>query len=455
MSRGFRLVRWVAVGGVLLVPLAGVLAGPVAALAVSVCVVVAASAQDRRGQVAEDRLEALTREVDDAVRHLQQHGVDGVEAVGPRIGRPLAAILSGLPRPDALERVEQEAGRFRRAMDAAPAGVMITGPDGRVLYVNRAFCTFMEVRRHAIGLWPREVMEVPEVQESLELARERGAASDDLLAVSGERDLSIQAAPLAGGMLVVVRDLTQFRAAQRSRTDFIANVSHELRTPTAAVLGFSELLMASLDDPELRGMADTIHRNALRLRDLFDDLLELHRIEAQRGEMPRVWVALEPILRRAAQPAMDRATGKSQSFEVSCEEGVEVCVNAEALTTMLANLISNASKYTPVGGHVAVRVHAGREGVRIDVEDDGVGIPEDQQTRVFERFYRVADPRHRSEPGTGIGLAIVKHLGMAAGVEVTLRSTPGVGSVFSLHLPSGADVASPAADGSEPPAATI
>ncbi len=276
-----------------------------------------------------------------------------------------------------------------------------------------------------------------EVQEAVDQALD-GVEVDGLHCESGTRDLLIKAVPSQdAGVMLLVHDFTSFRAAERTRTDFVSNVSHELRTPIAMVMGYAETLLDDQDrlDPDLQPLVEAVHRNARRLSELFEDLLHLSRIESRRGDLPLTVMPLEGLLEEAVLSAADQASRKSQSFSLECASDVRAPINAEALQAIVGNLASNAVKYTPAGGRI--RVTAGYEGgrVRIDVEDDGPGIDPVHHDRIFERFYRVDQGRSRRVGGTGLGLSIAKHLAMATGCGLRLSSAPGSGSVFTVFLP--------------------
>jgi len=182
-------------------------------------------------------------------------------------------------------------------------------------------------------------------------------------------------------------------------------------------------------------MAEAIHRNAHRLRDLFEDLLELSRIEARRRELPLQKLALAPLVAKAVTAAQDRAVQRKQKFLVEIPEELVAWANPEALGTIVGNLANNATNYTPEGGEIRVSAHRTPKEVVVEVRDNGIGIGRVHHQRIFERFYRVDEGRSRRVGGTGLGLAIVKHLAMASGCRLSLASEIGKGSVFMVHLP--------------------
>jgi two-component system phosphate regulon sensor histidine kinase PhoR len=237
--------------------------------------------------------------------------------------------------------------------------------------------------------------------------------------------------------MVIVENLTSYRRTERARTDFVANVSHELRTPIATIMGYAETLLDDAQhlDPEVAAQVEVIRRNGQRLRDLFEDLLVLSRIEARSGDLPLTLQRLEPLLEEAVLPAAEIAVARGVEFSLECDPELAARVNAEALGPMVGNLASNASKYTPAGGHVCVVARQVDDGVLVEVHDDGVGIDPIHHDRIFERFYRVDEGRSREVGGTGLGLAIVKHLARATGCSLSMESAVGQGSVFRVLIP--------------------
>ncbi|MEM6931829.1 MAG: ATP-binding protein, partial [Myxococcota bacterium] len=212
---------------------------------------------------------------------------------------------------------------------------------------------------------------------------------------------------------------------------------HELRTPLTAILGYLETLLFDEErlPEDLRAMVHTVDRNAKRLRELFDDLLRLHRIESRRRELPMEQARLLPILESAVGSALDSARMRDQAFTLECPESLTAWANADGLTAIVQNLVSNASAYTHEGGRIQVVALPATNGVEVRVSDNGMGIDRAHHERIFQRFYRVDEARDRRVGGTGLGLAIVKHYALACGFALHLDSAPGKGSTFTVHLP--------------------
>jgi two-component system phosphate regulon sensor histidine kinase PhoR len=242
------------------------------------------------------------------------------------------------------------------------------------------------------------------------------------------------------GTLVVLHDITQLRQLENTRRDFVANVSHELKTPITSIKGFVETLLAgALKEPEnSENFLRIIANQTDRLNEIIDDLLTLSRIE-QEAERRQIFLhgqKIKVVLHSAIQVCQAKAAEKKIILELNCPEDLRAQINPPLLEQALVNLVDNAVKFSEPGR--VVRVEAQRQGpqVIIRVRDQGPGIPPEHLPRIFERFYRVDAGRSRKIGGSGLGLAIVKHIALAHGGRVTVASTPGAETVFSLYLPA-------------------
>jgi two-component system phosphate regulon sensor histidine kinase PhoR len=254
------------------------------------------------------------------------------------------------------------------------------------------------------------------------------------------RRLLVRAALLPGdqgGLLAVFVDVTEVRRLESLRREFVANVSHELRTPVTAVRSAAETLQnaASNDPVATRAFLGIIERNAERLHDLVEDLLDLSRIESRGLKLNMEPLDLDAVYDQVLSLFGERAEkrGTFLAHEVP-DDLPRVLADRRALEHVLTNLVDNAVKYCPSGTHI--RLYAVAEGhtVELIVEDDGPGIEQRHLPRLFERFYRVDAGRSRDIGGTGLGLSIVKHLVEAMGGVVRVESIPGVGTKFGVTL---------------------
>ena len=243
--------------------------------------------------------------------------------------------------------------------------------------------------------------------------------------------------------------IEELRSASEAKTDFLANVSHELRTPLTAILGFTEVLVRGDDgplNPRQHEDMTTVLSSGRRLLALIDDLIDISRIEGNRLELETRPLDLGPLLSGVVEElrALAGAKGIGLTFSPAADQ-LTVVGDGVRLHEVFLNLVSNAVKFTQPGG--TVRVVAGVEAsaasddqqVRVDVIDTGIGVPEDQRERIFEKFHRIAGPEY---PGTGLGLSIARELVARHGGKLTVDSTVGLGSRFSVLLPLAASVAS-------------
>jgi two-component system phosphate regulon sensor histidine kinase PhoR len=221
------------------------------------------------------------------------------------------------------------------------------------------------------------------------------------------------------------------------RRDFVANVSHELRTPVTSIRSAAETLIdgAATDPQASLAFVNIIDRNAARLHQLVEDLLDLSRIEARGFRLSFEPIELRPIFSQVLGLFRERASKKNVMLEErALGEVPKVRADRRALEHVLTNLIDNAVKYCPSGAHVWLGVQLSNEAVTVTVSDDGPGIDERHLPRIFERFYRVDAGRSREVGGTGLGLSIVKHLVEAMGGTVSVESKLNQGTTFSFTL---------------------
>ena len=242
------------------------------------------------------------------------------------------------------------------------------------------------------------------------------------------------------GAVVVLNDVTALRRLEAVRRDFVANVSHELKTPITSIKGFVETLLdGAMHDPqESERFLRIVQRQADRLHAIVEDLLNLSRIErdTETGDIALEAGAVRAVLAAAVQSCETQARARKIRIESECDPGLTASINAALLEQAVINLLDNALKYSPEGS--AIRVDAARQAgsIVIRVADRGQGIEAKHLPRLFERFYRVDKARSRNLGGTGLGLAIVKHIAQAHRGQVSVESTPGEGSTFSIRIPA-------------------
>ncbi len=235
--------------------------------------------------------------------------------------------------------------------------------------------------------------------------------------------------------LLVIRDITERERVEEMRRDFVANTSHELKTPVGAVTLLAEAIESAADDPDqVRHFASRLGAEAARLGQLTSRIMNLSRLQAADDLTELRDVSVDEVLTAAVESQAVAAEANQITIVRGGERGAYVRGDVQVLTEAIANLIANAIAYSPAGSQVGVGVKVVDAAVEIAVTDRGIGIPEGEQARVFERFYRADQARSRRTGGTGLGLSIVKHAVQRHGGEVELWSRPGRGSTFTVRL---------------------
>jgi signal transduction histidine kinase len=321
-------------------------------------------------------------------------------------------------------------GLILRSMEE---GVLLFDGEGRLAFANSALAEHLNgapgdlealfpielqraVRRAATSTLPVRV----EVETGSPSRWLRGTAQ----AVGGD-----------GSVLLVVRDVTDARRLEAIRRDFVANASHELKTPVASMRAAAETLRhgAIEDPPAALRFTEQLEREAMRLSRIVSDLLDLSRLET--GSELAERVRLDGVAADEVERLEDQAKEAGVELSRSTDPDATVMGSGRDLALLARNLIDNAIRYTPEGGHVDVRVRLDGDEAVLSVSDTGLGIPQRDLPRIFERFYRVDRARSRETGGTGLGLAIVKHVAENHGGEVTVTSELAAGSTFEVRLP--------------------
>ena len=250
--------------------------------------------------------------------------------------------------------------------------------------------------------------------------------------------LSVRAVPLGGGwVLLVIDDRTEENRILAVRRDFIANVSHELKTPVGAVTLLAEALVAARDDPEaVSHFAEKMQLEANRLSNLINDVIHLSRLQGEDPLLEAQIVPVNAIIDKAFDFVRGAAEANSIELKLTIEPDLLVHGDLGQLVTAVSNVLSNAIAYSPPHTQVAVAARRRDKTVEISIKDQGIGIPDTEQDRIFERFYRVDAARSRVTGGTGLGLSIVRNVCSNHGGDVQVWSAPGEGSTFTLRLPS-------------------
>ena len=358
---------------------------------------------------------------------------------------------------DQLESKIREVSEDRTQLLAMLAsmieGVMVLDCRGKVLQVNPALEQMLMVQgAEARGRAHWEVIRHHELSELVTRVLEtRANCGGEMTAAASGRTLRVEAS-VAGGQreneacaVLVFHDITAVRRLEKVRKDFVANVSHELRTPLTSIKGYVEALLdGAKDNPEqaLRFL-EIILKQTDRLNLILDDLLQLSQIESGQVLFKRDPISLSEVVDRTVALIKPLADKKGHTVTVAMPADLPpVLGDPERLSQVLTNLLDNAVKYTPANGSIQVAGQIAGDPpqrlVELSVTDTGLGIPEADRPRVFERFYRVDKARSRELGGTGLGLAIVKHIVEGHGGRVWVEGNQPTGSRFVVRLPAAA-----------------
>lgn len=351
------------------------------------------------------------------------------------LARSLNAMAERIERT--FEDLKSQKQKLSSILSSIEEGLLAADSEGKVLFANAVFRKIIGVE-HPEGKFTWEVLRDRTFNELLQKARDEKADVSREISL-GERSFSCRVNYLCptGEMVLSLRDVTELKRVEKMKKDFIANVSHELRTPLTAIRGFIETLEAEVHGPALK-YAKIIERHADRISRIVEDLLHLSELESLEGRE-----ALE-VSERVDLPKMieDVVAIYRQKLE---KKNIQVEINAAAglpplrgdpfkLEQMFLNLIDNAVKHTEKG-KIRISMEMKNNRVAVEIQDTGIGIPEEHLPRVFERFYVVDKSRSRKLGGTGLGLSIVKHIALLHGGAVSVRSRVGEGTAFTVYLP--------------------
>ena len=318
---------------------------------------------------------------------------------------------------------------------------MVIDSDDRVLRASAAARSF--------GLVKGDRLMVGELLALARQVRRDGEIREGEIEVSGTKfggrttSFAVRVAPLGSGVgggglvLLLAEDQTESRRVEEVRRDFVANVSHELKTPVGALALLAETVEDAADDPEaVRRFAGRMRQEASRLTKLAQDLITLSRIQAAEPIPDPIPVDVSLVVAEALDRCRMKANAHGIELAADGDPGLVLMGDEDLLVNALRNLLENAVAYSPEKTRVVVTTNRVADDVaEISVTDQGIGIPQRDLERIFERFYRVDPARSRATGGTGLGLAIVKHVTAAHGGQVMVGSKVGEGSTFTLRLP--------------------
>ena len=344
-----------------------------------------------------------------------------------------------------LLEIQQNDRRLTTLLENIVVGVILLNEDREIKVCNPAVNEILSTNVYGyLGRDYTDIIQSSEITRLVDKAikRDKPQNKEVVLYLQSERVVDVNVIPIINvdeenNYAVLLYDITEIKRLEQVRTDFVANASHELRTPITALKGFSETLLdGAMNDPELlKEFLEIMLKESTRLDTMVHDILQLSRLEQRPNHVAADQVNVEDTVRDAIQILYQKAETKQIDLTVDVKTDLFVNVNQDELKQVIINLIGNAISYTTEKGYVKIVIDTrGKDGI-IEVKDNGIGIPQKEQERIFERFYRVDKARSRNAGGTGLGLSIVKWLvdGMDGWIE--LESMPQEGSTFRVWLP--------------------
>ena len=386
--------------------------------------------------------------------------VSGVLASGlsKRIVRPLNELR--LDEPDRIETYpelapltdklrsqqnqlraqEKELRQRRDEFDAATEnmieGLVLLNERGTILSINKSATKLLDISRYCVG---KDILLLNNSRQMQELlGRVRSGEHCEMPVEHGGVSYTVYASPVVSGervagTVLLVLDMTEKEKAEKLRREFSANVSHELKTPLHTISGCAELLANGMVKPDdIPRFAAQIQSEAKRMITLIEDIIKLSHLDEGAGDMQRYDVDLAAIARATVENLRPAAKAADVALSVNACPAVIKNGIPQLLEAIVYNLCENAIKYNRPGGFVKVSVEKNADGTVLTVEDNGIGIPAEQQERIFERFYRVDKSHSKEVGGTGLGLSIVKHAAALHNAKISMHSAPDEGTSISV-----------------------
>lgn len=386
--------------------------------------------------------------------------VSGVLASGlsKRIVRPLNELR--LDEPDKIETYpelapltdklrsqqnqlraqEKELRQRRDEFDAATEnmieGLVLLNERGTILSINKSATKLLDISRYCVG---KDILLLNNSRQMQELlGRVRSGEHCEMPVEHGGVSYTVYASPVVSGervagTVLLVLDMTEKEKAEKLRREFSANVSHELKTPLHTISGCAELLANGMVKPDdISRFAAQIQSESKRMITLIEDIIKLSHLDEGAGDMQRCDVDLAAIARATVENLRPAAKAADVALSVNACPAVIKNGIPQLLEAIVYNLCENAIKYNRPGGFVKVSVEKNADGTVLTVEDNGIGIPAEQQERIFERFYRVDKSHSKEVGGTGLGLSIVKHATALHNAKISMHSAPDEGTSISV-----------------------
>jgi two-component system phosphate regulon sensor histidine kinase PhoR len=370
-----------------------------------------------------------------------------------RMARNVGSIIANLQM---YREVVEEREELLQTFESLAAGLILVSPEGRLSQMNASAREIFGAEQDAIGKNYRDVIRNDSLEKFF-LANQRGEetpkAEIHVMVRGSERIYEVQSAQVKNeegrdlGLVAIFNDVTEMKNIDKMKSSFVAMASHELRTPLTAIKGFSSTLLEGIDEDmyskeDQREFLGIVVSECDRLRRLIDDLLNTSRIESGQSLKPDYSrFELMPLLEKSVAVQQQASNRHKVMLKVHNELPQTIVGDQDKFDQILTNLLNNAIKYSPAGGDVIVHAKSEGDDILIGVQDQGLGIPKEHLSKVFERFHRVDNEDNRKIYGTGLGLFLVKHLVESVHMgQIWAESEVGVGSTFYVRIPKELDV---------------
>ncbi|MFC0188641.1 ATP-binding protein [Fictibacillus aquaticus] len=368
-------------------------------------------------------------------------------------------IALSIEKQNLYTRSEEQRITMQNVLDSIQEGVQLVDSDGTIVQVNQKFCELMDcslphqLNGLTLGAWTNTLKKA--VEDGQDLADfinnavhgKNNEGSSFIFEVNSKdtKIIQIYSEYLASneeqrGTVLVYRDITKQYEVDRMKSEFVTTVSHELRTPLSSVLGFTELMLTRELKPERqKKYLTTIHQEAYRLTALINDFLDVQKMESGRLTYDKKYHTIVPIIEDVID--IQRVNAARHTFSINLKtDRLTIYGDRDKLSQIFMNLISNAVKYSPEGGNIIVNIYDDEKHLFVDIEDEGLGIPNEAISSLFEKFYRVDNSDRRKIGGTGLGLAIVMEIVKSHNGSISVQSLLGKGSTFTVAFPTVEDI---------------
>lgn len=385
-------------------------------------------------------------ELSDTLEQLVRENLEKVEQKSPtgpvgKIHEQVNVLATNIH--NMMEEQRIQARQLSAIIENAESGLLLIDEEGFVLYINRKMREMIKDTKDPYkGKRYYQVLQNNQIQDIIKqtFLEEKVTKGQTIIK---DLHLDIVGVPifseenLLRGTVLALYDVTQFKQLDTMRKDFVANVSHELKTPITSIKGFAETLLtiAPEDQKARKHFLKIILSESNRMKQLIDQLLQLSKIEGEPGHLQMRKIILEDFILDMEPLFHSLAKEKNLQLDILIEDGIELEADPQGLSQIIANLLTNAIIYSNEGGRVVLRCKEEEKQIRFSIQDTGIGIPEEEIPRIFERFYRVDEDRGRDSGGTGLGLSIVKHIVEAHRGKIIVTSHLNKGTTFTIYLP--------------------